>query len=192
MKKPQYFIENQQGGENVHEKLTPSMSALVVESHVKDGIEMGLAHGLPKAIVDVIPQHHGTRLISFFYKKAQEQAAAEESGEVVEADFRYPGPKPQTPEAGIIMLADGTEAATRSITDPTPQKIRAMIQKVFSLVQNDGQLDECDLSLKDLSRIGDAFEKVVLAMHHKRVAYPTTADISTSGSNVVPMRKPNE
>ncbi len=197
MKKPQYFIENQQGAENVHEKLTPSMSALVVESHVKDGVEMGLAHGLPKAIVDVIPQHHGTRLISFFYRKAQEQAAKEEAGEVVEADFRYPGPKPQSREAGIIMLADGTEAATRSISEPTPAKIRAMIHKVFGLVQNDGQLDECDLSLRDLARIAESFEKVVLGMHHKRVAYPMTADISSGGtptgasSNVVPMRKPD-
>lgn len=187
MKKPQYFIENQAGGENVHERLTPSMSALVVESHVKDGIEMGLAHGLPRAIVDVIPQHHGTRLISFFYNKAKKHAEEhpDDSSEVVEGDFRYPGPKPQTPEAGIIMLADGVEAATRSIQEPTPAKVHAMVQKVFGLVQADGQLDECDLSLKDLAVIGAAFEKVLLAIHHRRVSYPATADIS----GVIQMRR---
>jgi len=179
MKKPQYFIENQQGTANPHDRLTPSMSALVVESHVRDGIEMGLAHGLPKAIVDVIPQHHGTKLISFFYTKAKKAAEADpEGGEVHESDFRYPGPKPQTPEAGVIMLADGVEAATRSISEPTPAKVKAMVKKVFSLVQDDGQLDECDLSLKDLAQIGDSFEQVLLAIHHRRVAYPSTADIA--------------
>ncbi len=185
MKKPHYFIENQAGRENLHDRLTPSMSALVVESHVKDGIEMGLAHGLPRAIVDMIPQHHGTRLISFFYNKAKANAEADPDGaQVEESDFRYPGPKPQSPEAGIIMLADGVEASTRTITDPTPAKIQAMIRKVFSIVQGDGQLDECDLSLKDLGRIAAAFEKVVMAIHHKRVAYPSTAEIA----GVIPMR----
>lgn len=182
MKKPQYFIENQQGAANPHDRLTPSMSALVVESHVRDGIEMGLAHGLPKGIVDVIPQHHGTKLISFFYTKAKKAAEADpESGDVHESDFRYPGPKPQSPEAGVIMLADGVEAATRSISEPTPAKVRAMVKKVFSLVQDDGQLDECDLSLKDLAQIGESFEQVLLAIHHRRVAYPATAEISTGG-----------
>lgn len=186
MKKPQYFIENQQGAANPHDRLTPSMSALVVESHVRDGIEMGLAHGLPKAIVDVIPQHHGTRLISFFYTKAKKAAEADPAaGEVHESDFRYPGPKPQTPEAGVIMLADGVEAATRSITEPTPAKVRAMVKKVFSLVQDDGQLDECDLSLKDLAQIGESFEQVLLAIHHRRVAYPATADIAAGPAGVI-------
>lgn len=192
MRKPQYFIENQQGGENLHDRLTPSMSALVVESHVKDGIEMGLAGGLPKAIVDVIPQHHGTKLISFFYKKAKDAAEKDPAlGEPSEIDFRYPGPRPQTREAGIIMLADGTEAATRSITDPTPARIRGMVQKVFAMIQQDGQLDECDLSLKDLARIAAVFEKVLLGMHHRRVAYPATAEISGAAPpNVVQMRLP--
>jgi putative nucleotidyltransferase with HDIG domain len=189
MKKPQYFIENRQSGEaNLHDRLTPSMSALVVESHVKDGIEMGLASGLPKAIVDVIPQHHGTRLISFFFNKAKAQAESEgeNAPNIVESDFRYPGPKPQTREAGIIMLADGVEASTRSIGDPTPVRVHAMVQKVFSIIQGDGQLDECDLSLKDLATIGGTFEKVLLGMYHRRVAYPATADIST-GAAVVQM-----
>lgn len=192
MKKPQYFIENQQGAANPHDRLTPSMSALVVESHVRDGIEMGLAHGLPKAIVDVIPQHHGTKLISFFFTKAKKAAEADPSAaEVHESDFRYPGPKPQSPEAGVIMLADGVEAATRSISEPTPAKVKAMVKKVFGIVQDDGQLDECDLSLKDLAQIGDAFEQVLMAIHHRRVAYPQTADVATGtpaeGASVIPM-----
>lgn len=180
MRKPMYFIENQGGGENRHDKLQPSMSALIVEAHVKDGYEMALAHGLPQPIADIIPQHHGTRLISFFYNKARTQAedAGEDPASILETDFRYPGPKPQTREAGIIMLADGCEAATRSIAEPTPAKVEGMIRRVFNMVWTDGQLDECDLTLKDLGLIAMSFKKSLLAIHHHRVAYPQTKDIS--------------
>lgn len=180
MRKPLYFIENQQGGENRHDKLSPSMSALIVEAHVKDGYEMALAHGLPKPIADIIPQHHGTRLISFFYNRARQLAeeAGEDPDSVMETEYRYEGPKPQTREAGIIMLADGCEAATRSIADPTPARIEGMIRRVFNMVWTDGQLDECDLTLRDLGVIAASFKKSLLAIHHHRVAYPQTKDIS--------------
>jgi putative nucleotidyltransferase with HDIG domain len=171
MNKPEYFIENQLGFENKHAKLSPRMSSLILINHVKEGIEMAKSYGLPQSIIDIIPQHHGTRLIRFFYDKAQ-KIEDQEIQTTKEEDFRYPGPKPQTREAAIIMLADAVEAATRSIEEPTPARIKGMIKKIFDDIFLDGQIDECDLTLKDLGKIAVAFQRVLVGIFHIRVPYP--------------------
>jgi putative nucleotidyltransferase with HDIG domain len=169
-KKPQYFIENQAGGENRHERLTPSMSALIIRSHVKDGIEMARSAKLPEPLIDFISQHHGTALIEFFYDKALKEA---EEGDVIDENlFRYPGPKPQTKESGILMLADQVEAISRTMSDPTPSKIQGMVQKVINRVFASGQLDESELTLKDLHLIAKSFSRVLTGIVHRRVEYP--------------------
>ena len=169
-KKPLYFAENQTGRENKHGKLAPSMSALIIRAHVKDGIEMGKAARLPQAVLDFIPQHHGTALIEFFYDKATKEAA---SGEIIDENlFRYPGPKPQTKEAGIIMLADSVEAVSRLMSDPSPAKIQGMVQKVINRVFASGQLDESELTLKDLHHIAKSFSRVLTGIVHRRIEYP--------------------
>ncbi len=174
MKKPLYFIENQMGGENRHEKLAPSMSALVLISHVKDGVELARKHKLGQEIIDIIQQHQGKGIISYFYSKARENAAAKggKPFDVKEEDFRYPGPKPQTKEAGLVMLADMVEAASRSLSDPTPARIRGTVQKIINRVFSDGQLDDCELTLKDLHEIAKSFNKTLSGIFHQRVEYP--------------------
>ncbi|MCP4669156.1 MAG: HDIG domain-containing protein [Deltaproteobacteria bacterium] len=174
MKKPLYFIENQANRENKHEKLAPSMSSLILISHIKDGVELAKKHHMGKEIVDIIKQHHGTSLISFFYEKAKEQAARKgaKSTEVKKEAFRYPGPKPQTKEAGLIMLADAVEAASKTLVDPTSARIQGMVQKIINKVFSDGQLDECELTLKDLHEIAKSFNKTVSGIFHHRIEYP--------------------
>jgi hypothetical protein len=177
IRKPLYFIENQQGYENKHEKLAPSMSSLILISHAKDGVELAKEHKLGREITDIIQQHHGTSLISYFYHKAQERALSK-SGKMVdikEEDFRYPGPKPQTKEAGLVMLADMIEAASRSLADPTPSRIQGMVQKIINKVFSDGQLDECELTLKDLHEIAKGFNKTLGGIFHHRIEYPEGA-----------------
>ncbi|MCJ7545383.1 MAG: HDIG domain-containing protein [Deltaproteobacteria bacterium] len=171
--KPQYFIENQTTGNNRHDKLTPSMSSLILVSHVKDGIELAKEHKLGSKIINIIRQHHGTRIINFFYQKAKEQ---EDPGvqEVEEKDFRYLGPKPQTKEAGLVMLADAVEASSRTLDDPTPARIQGLVQKIINDIFIDGQLDECELTLKDLNAIAKSFNIVLNAIHHQRIEYPET------------------
>jgi len=174
MKKPLYFIENQRGGENRHEKLAPSMSSLVLISHVKDGVELAKKHKLGREIIDIIQQHHGTSLISYFYQKAKEQMVNKggKSIQIKEEDFRYPGQKPQTKEAGLVMLADMVEAASRSLVDPNPGRIQGIVQKIINKVFSDGQLDECELTLKDLHEIAKSFNKTLSGIFHQRVEYP--------------------
>jgi len=174
MKKPLYFIENQMGGENKHEKLAPSMSSLVLISHVKDGVEHAREHKLGKEIIDIIQQHQGKSLITYFYQKAKEQAAnkGDKAIEIKEEDFRYPGPKPQTKEAGLVMLADMVEAASRSLVDPSPARIQGTVQKIINKVFADGQLDECELTLKDLHEIAKSFNNTLGGIFHHRVEYP--------------------
>jgi cyclic-di-AMP phosphodiesterase PgpH len=177
IKKPLYFIENQMGGENKHEKLAPSMSSLILISHVKDGVELARENRLGREIIDIIQQHHGTNLISYFYHKAQEKMLTK-SGKVTdvkEQDFRYPGPKPQTKEAGLVMLADMVEAASRSLIDPTPARIQGMVQKIINKVFSDGQLDDCELTLKDLHEIARGFNKTLSGIFHQRIEYPEIA-----------------
>jgi putative nucleotidyltransferase with HDIG domain len=177
MKKPLYFIENQPGAENKHEKLAPSMSSLILISHVKDAVELARDHKLGREIIDIIQQHHGTSLISYFYHKAQERQLSKSGRvtEIKEEDFRYPGPKPQTKEAGLVMLADMVEAASRSLVDPTPARIQGMVQKIINKVFSDGQLDACELTLKDLHEIAKGFNKTLSGIFHHRIEYPDTA-----------------
>jgi len=171
MNKPEYFIENQAGFQNRHDKLTPHMSALVIISHVKEAVEMAEEHHLPRSIIDIIPQHHGTRLISYFYEKAK-QMEDPKIQEVDEEDFRYPGPKPQTKEAAIIMIADAVEAASRTLADPTPARLKGLVKRVINDIFIDGQLDECDLTLRDLQKISLSCIQFLPSIYHGRVHYP--------------------
>jgi putative nucleotidyltransferase with HDIG domain len=174
MKKPHYFIENQMGGENRHDKLAPSMSALIILSHVKDGVELAREHRLNREIIDIIEQHQGTKLISFFYEKANSQAEGKgaKAFRIKEEDYRYPGPKPQTKEAGLVMLADMVEAATRALSDPNPSRIQGTVQRIINKVFSDGQLDECEITLKDLHEIAKSFNITLSGIFHYRVEYP--------------------
>jgi putative nucleotidyltransferase with HDIG domain len=171
--KPQYFIENLGGGENRHDKLSPSMSALILISHVKEGVELARQHRLGQPIIDMIRQSHGSALISFFYQKAKGQAGPDQP--VDERDFRYPGPKPQTREAGLVLLADCVEAASRTLADPTPARIQGMVQKIISNIFTDGQLDECELTLKNLHEIAKSFIQILTGIYHHRIDYPEPA-----------------
>ncbi|MFO1518935.1 MAG: HDIG domain-containing protein [bacterium] len=175
MKKPLYFIENQMGGDNRHDKLSPSMSALIISSHVKDGIELAEEYNMPKVIVDMIPQHQGTKLITYFYNKAKE-AEQPDRHVVKEEDYRYPGPRPQTREAGILLLADGVEAAVRSLPEKSAAKIQAMVQKIINKSFAEEQLEECDLTLRDLRTIADSFVRVLIGIYHQRIEYPETQE----------------
>jgi putative nucleotidyltransferase with HDIG domain len=168
---PEYFVENQAGRGNKHDRLSPSMSALIIMAHVKDGIKLAKEYKLPQRIIDMIPQHHGTNLISYFYNKAKEQEDPAVQ-QVHEEDYRYPGPKPQTREAAIVMLADKVEAAARVLAEPTSQRITGLVQRLTSGIFMDGQLDECDLTLRDLQKISDAFGRTLIAIYHHRVEYP--------------------
>lgn len=172
MKMPQYFVEN--SSEDRHGKLTASMSALVLASHVKEGTELAKKHRLGSEISDIISQHHGTALIAFFYQKARAEG---HEAEVPETDFRYPGPKPQTKEAGIVMLADAIEAASKTLSDPSPDRIQWLTQKIVNKIFSDGQLDDCELTLRDLHAITRSFNKVFEGMYHQRVDYPEPVDI---------------
>ncbi|OGP69556.1 MAG: hypothetical protein A2Z73_02105 [Deltaproteobacteria bacterium RBG_13_60_28] len=170
VKKPPYFVENQLGGENKHEKLAPSMSALILISHVKDGVDLARKHKLSDRIVDIIQQHHGSSFISYFYHKAKAQAG--QSQQVNVDDYRYPGPRPQTREAGLVLLADQVEAASKTLTDPTPARIQGMVQKMVNNVFADGQLDTCELTLRDLHLIAKSFNKILSGIFHQRIHYP--------------------
>ena len=169
--RPDYFVENQRPGHNRHDKLLPSMSALIIVNHVKDGVELAREHNLPRVLRDAIRQHHGTRLITYFYKKAQEQRDPA-AGEVTEEKYRYPGPPPQSKVMGVLMLADAVEAASRTLTESTPVKIRGLIRKILDDCLNDGQLDRTDLTLSDLHNVSEAFLRVLANIFHQRVDYP--------------------
>lgn len=174
IKKPNYFVENQTSGENKHEKLAPSMSSLILISHVKDGVDLARKNRLGENIADIIRQHHGTNLISYFFHKAKTQSA--KPNQVKMEDYRYPGPRPQTKEAGLVLLADQVEAASRTLTDPTPARIQGMVQKIINNVFADGQLDECELTLKDLHHIARSFNKILSGIFHQRIQYPQAID----------------
>jgi len=178
LKKPLYFIENVGGEENRHDHLAPTMSSLILISHVKDGVEMARENRLGERIGHIIQQHHGTSLISYFYQKAKEKENPEMES-INEKDFRYPGPKPQTKEAGIVMLADSVEAASRALTDPTPSRITSLVQRITNNIFLDGQLEECELTLKDLHKIQESFNRILTAIFHQRIDYP----ISTSSES---------
>jgi putative nucleotidyltransferase with HDIG domain len=168
--KPEYFIENQVGSkDNPHEKISPRMSALIISSHVKQGVELARKYKLPQVIMDIIREHHGTTLISFFYEKAK---AADEEKKLMRDDFCYPGPKPGSKENALIMLADSVEAASRSLSEPTTSRLRGLVNKIIDGKIADGQLDNCDLTFIDLAKIKDSFIPVLTGMFHTRIEYP--------------------
>ncbi len=172
MKKPEYFIENSpQDATKRHEKLSPTMSSLIILSHVKDGAKLARDYHLPRPIEDFILQHHGTRLISYFFKKAKKM---EDRGiqEVSESNFRYPGPKPQSKEAAIFMMADSVEAAARTVDEPTPAKFNDLIRQIVNAVILDDQLSETELTFSDLDRIQRSFEITLASIYHHRIEYP--------------------
>lgn len=170
MNKPEYFAENQRGADNRHEMLRPNLSALILSSHVRDGIELAKKHKVPEAIIQFITSHHGTMRMEYFYKKAVD--AAGDDGVVNEMDFRYPGPKPVTKESGIVMLCEGIEAATRSIKEKTVNRIRDMVDYIVKSRLNDGQLDECDLTLAEIGKMKKAILPILIGMYHVRIEYP--------------------
>lgn len=180
MMKPGYFVENMQGGENVHDRLSPEMSRLVVIAHVKDGMRIAEEEHLPTPIVDMIPMHHGTSVVEFFFNKKAQLVDEEEADRTRDA-FRYPGPRPTFREAGILMLADGVEASSRTLSDPTPTRVRQHVRNIVQARSQEGQLDECELTMSDLHRIEEAFIRVLTAIHHGRVKYPT--DVENESNN---------
>jgi hypothetical protein len=180
---PLGFIENQAGGENIHDQLDPAVSAQILKQHVADGIDLAYRGRLPKALIAYIPQHHGTAIMSYFYARAKEQAAepyggpttaegAKAAAAVDQRTFRHVGPKPQTREAALIMLADGVEASVRSLASRDEPAIRAMVSRIIEERIVDDQFDECDLTLRDLELIREAFVGQLLGMYHTRIAYP--------------------
>ncbi|KGI44755.1 HD family phosphohydrolase [Clostridium tetani] len=171
IKRPYFFKENQLGNDNPHDKINPNLSTLIITAHVKDGIELAEEYKIPKVIRDVIEQHHGTTLVKYFYITMKN--SMENPEEIKEEDFRYAGPKPESKEAAIIMLADSVEAAVRSISDPTKGKIEEMVNNIIKGRLNEGQLDNCDLTLKDIDKIRNSFVKILLGIYHQRIEYPT-------------------
>ncbi|MEA1939756.1 MAG: HDIG domain-containing protein, partial [Candidatus Caldatribacteriota bacterium] len=171
LKRPYFFIENQEAYKNIHDDMEPSLSALVIASHVKEGVELAKKYKIPKDIIDIIKQHHGTGLITYFFHRALKENG---SGidKIAEENYRYSGPKPQTKEAGIILLADSLEAATRTLTNPTATRIKSLIKEIIKKNLENGQLEECNLTLKDLDKIGDSFSRILTGMFHARVEYP--------------------
>ncbi len=169
IKRAEYFVENQRGFDEPHNKIAPALSALIIISHVKEGVELAREARLPQVIIDFIAEHHGTSLAKYFYNQAIEE---EGEGMVNEDSFRYEGPKPQTKEVALVMLADAVEASVRSLTNPNMDSIRAMIRKILRDKLNDGQLDESNLTFKDLDVIANTFSKVLEGVYHKRIEYP--------------------
>jgi putative nucleotidyltransferase with HDIG domain len=173
MLKPQYFVENQGSEGNRHESLAPAMSTLVIIAHVKDGIDLARQHRLPETIVDFIAQHHGTTLVEYFYRRAAKQIENDpDAGEIDEANFRYPGPKPQSKETAVLMLADVVESASRALVDPAPARIESLVHDLAMKRLLDGQFEECGLTLQELHLIEESLVKSLTAVYHGRVKYP--------------------
>jgi putative nucleotidyltransferase with HDIG domain len=172
IKKPEYFVENQMGAKSKHEKLAPTMSALILESHVKEGAELAEEYNLPDVIIDFIQQHHGTSVMTYFYNKALEQGASEETKD----EFRYPGPKPGSRETAIVLLADAVEAASRTLEDPKPSRIKSLIRKIIMDKFESGELDQCPLTLKDLHAVEDSFLPILIGVFHPRIDYPEVGE----------------
>lgn len=167
MKMPEYFVENQTGTISKHEKLTPHMSSMILTSHVKEGVELARQYKLPRLVIDIIQQHHGTSLITYFYQKAIEQVSS-----VSQENYRYPGPKPQTRVAALVMMADAVEAASRALADPTPARIAALVDRIINNIFLDGQIDDCELTLKDISEVKKRFTYILTSIFHRRIEYP--------------------
>jgi putative nucleotidyltransferase with HDIG domain len=173
MLKPHYFVENQVGAANRHANLAPAMSTLIIIGHVKDGVDLGRQHHLPEPIIDLIEQHHGTTLVEYFYHEANRRSGGgPDAPSVQESAFRYPGPKPQTREAAVLMVADAVESASRSLSDPTPSRIEGLVSDLIDKRLRDGQFDECSLTLREIAEIRDSLTKSLIAIYHGRVKYP--------------------
>ncbi len=175
MLKPQYFVENTEGGESSrHKDLAPAMSTLIIIGHVKDGVDLALEHHLPQSIIDFIEQHHGTTLVQYFYHEALKQAEAEPDHrtDAEEASFRYPGPKPQTREAGVMMLADAVESASRTLSEPTPKRVETLVNKITMDKLLDGQFEESNLTLTEINIIKESLTHSLSAIYHGRIKYP--------------------
>jgi putative nucleotidyltransferase with HDIG domain len=170
MENPQFFVENQPKGRNPHDRLPPARSAAIIRDHVRDGLRIAAEHRLPPFIHDCIREHHGTSVISYFLDKARSESP---DADIDSGDFAYPGPKPQTRETAIVMLADGIESATRVLQDPTPERIRATIDAIVQARIDEGQLDQCPLTLRDLERTKDSFARILIGMYHRRIEYPS-------------------
>ncbi len=168
MKMPEYFVENQTGAVSRHERITPHMSSIILASHVKDGVEIAREYGLPEPVIEILQQHHGTRLMTYFYEKAKDRG----DGEPHEEDYRYHGPKPQSRVAALVMLADAVEAASRVLKDPTPGRIESMVDKIINHIFIDGQLEECELTLRDISMVKKKFTYILTGILHRRIDYP--------------------
>lgn len=168
IKMPDYFIENQSGSLSRHDRISPHMSSMIITSHVKEGVELAEQYKLPQPIIDIIQQHHGTSVVTYFYQKSKEYQGEQPS----EEDYKYPGPKPQTRVAALVMMADAVEAASRVLSDPTPSRITALNDKIINHIFLEGQLDDCELTLKDISLIKKHFAHILTAILHKRVNYP--------------------
>ena len=172
MLKPGYFVENQLGKDNCHESLLPAMSTLVIIAHVKDGADLARQHNLPDSIIDFIQQHHGTTLVEYFYRRANEQKESDpEAAAVDEGSYRYPGPKPQTREAAVLMLADAVESAARTLVEPAPARIESLVEEISMKRLLDGQFDECGLTLRELRTIQQSLMKSLAAVYHGRIKY---------------------
>jgi len=184
LKKPQYFIENQPNSDNRHDKLSPKMSSLIIISHVKDGCELASQVKLGRQIINIIRQHHGNNIVSYFYDKAKKNKD-ESIRSLSESDFRYPGPKPQTKEAGLVMLGDVIEASSRTLSNPTPARIRSLVRERIERIYMDGQLDESELTLKNLNTIAETFTKILTGIFHHRVDYPESAHKETNGKKEI-------
>jgi putative nucleotidyltransferase with HDIG domain len=177
--KPGYFIENQTGKKNPHDELAPKISSLVLASHIKDGVELARKEGLPKAITDVIREHHGTALMFQFYEKCL--ALYPDEG-ISDIHFRYPGPKPKSKEAAIVMLADSIEAKVRSLDSPTPSRLKGVVKEIIDERLKEGQLDESDLTLRDLHKISERFLPVLIGVFHPRLGYPTVERVKNGNT----------
>jgi putative nucleotidyltransferase with HDIG domain len=171
IKRPYFFVENQIGQDNPHEKLAPTLSTLIITSHVKEGVELAAESKLPKQVIDLIEQHHGTDLVRYFYARAAENENSDRD-RLRESDFRYAGPKPQSKEAAVLMLADSVEAACRALVKPTPARIEAMIERIIKERLDEGQLSECDITMKELRTLASSFARVLSGIFHSRIEYP--------------------
>jgi membrane-associated HD superfamily phosphohydrolase len=172
MLKPHYFIENQSGEGNRHDQLAPAMSTLIIIGHVKDGADLAREHHLPEPIIDFIEQHHGTTLVEYFYHGAAQQKNELSYSNLQESAFRYPGPKPQTKEAGVLMLADCVESASRTLSEPTPARIERLVEELAMKQLLDGQFNESGLDLKEVREIQDSLIKSLTSVYHGRIKYP--------------------
>lgn len=171
MRRPQFFVENQFTGENPHDRISPHLSYLIITSHVRDGLELLRANDMPEELEPYVAEHHGTTVLSYFYKRALEE------GQVEELNFRYPGPRPSSKESAILMLADAVESASRTLSDPSPSSIRALIDRLIQQRRQDGQLDEAPLTFQDLEVIASTFERMLTAILHRRISYPSAEEV---------------